>query len=57
MGHHIFIAAEQRTVKELRNYIKDKLGLVYGEYQATAYWKAGESEQQSVAERRAEMSQ
>ena len=56
-GHHIFIAAEQRTVKELRNYIKDKLGLVYGEYQATAYWKAGESEQQSVAERRAEMSQ
>ena len=51
----VFIAAEQRTVRTLRSYLKYELGLVAGQYSATAYWTAGESEEQSVSKRRAEM--
>lgn len=49
-----FIAAEYNTVKTLRNYFKEEKGWDRTEFTASAYWKAGKSENESVTERREE---
>ncbi|QGK73756.1 siderophore-interacting protein [Flavobacterium sp. SLB02] len=49
-----FVAAEYSTVKTLRSYFKEEKGWDKSEFTASAYWKAGKSESESVTERREE---
>ena len=53
---YVFVASEYRTVRDLRSYFKSELGLDVSRYSATAYWKAGESEDESASERRSDRS-
>ena len=49
-----FIAAEYNTVKALRSYFKEEKDWDRSEYNASAYWKAGKTENESNTERREE---
>jgi NADPH-dependent ferric siderophore reductase len=48
----IFVAAEYDTVRELKSYFRDEMGLFPHEYSVVSYWKKGASEEQSSMERR-----
>jgi Siderophore-interacting protein len=53
-GTFAYVAAEYRTVKELRWYFREELGWTAKMFYAFSYWKAGMAEDQSVADRQAE---
>ncbi|MEO3406737.1 siderophore-interacting protein [Mucilaginibacter sp. CAU 1740] len=50
----VFAAAEYHTVKNLKSYFRDELGWKSENYSIVSYWKRGESEDQSSAQRREE---
>jgi len=52
---YVFIAAEYTTVKNMKNYLQKELGWSSREFSAVSYWKLGDSEENSVMQRRAEM--
>ncbi|MBX2952596.1 MAG: siderophore-interacting protein [Leadbetterella sp.] len=52
-GRFAYIAAEYRTVKALREHLREA-GWAKEEFYAFSYWKAGVAEDQSAQERRAE---
>lgn len=53
-GTFAYVAAEYRTVKELRWYFREELDWTAKMFYAFSYWKAGMAEDQSVADRQAE---
>lgn len=53
-AHFAYIAAEYRTVKALRSYLRGELGWGKQDFYAFSYWKANAAEDESGDERRAE---
>lgn len=53
-GTFAYLAAEYRTVKELRWHFREELRWDAKQFYAYSYWKAGVAEDQSVADRQAE---
>lgn len=49
-----YVACEYSSVKEIRRYFKEDLGLANADFYAFSYWKAGVAEDKSAAERREE---
>jgi NADPH-dependent ferric siderophore reductase len=50
-SRYAFVAAEAETTKKLKTFFKDEQGWLQNEFRAVSYWKKGESEDQSHAER------
>lgn len=52
-----YVAAEFRTVKQIRNLLKNQLNWDKSEFYAYSYWKSGQAEDQSEVTRRDEKNQ